>query len=169
MLTQDRLKELLTYNPDTGVFTRRIGVKGYAAGTQAGTCLRNGYSCLGVDGKLFYAHRLAFLYMTGEQAAAQVDHINGDRTDNRWTNLRLATASENHENLGGAKSHNRLGFLGVTFHKETGKYRARIKRQGVITGLGLHATPELAHAAYLRGKAEIHTHHDRLIERKNNA
>lgn len=89
MLTQERLKELLTYEPATGVFRwrERRGNQGggcVAPGDEAGSVYKNGYRMIGVGGRRYGAHRLAFLYMTGAFPPAEVDHINGVPADNRW-------------------------------------------------------------------------------------
>lgn len=143
MLTQERLKELLRYNPDTGVFTR------IKTGKEAG-CLDGGYIVLNAGGKLHYAHRLAFLWMTGSLPPEYVDHINGVRSDNRWSNLRPATHAENCRN-----SRARKGLKGV-FPRSNGTYRARVTFNGKKYNIGTYKTPELAHAAYCEKASELH-------------
>lgn len=88
-LTAGRLKELLTYDPETGVFIWRGWRSGSAvAGSVAGSLHSDGYVCIKIGRCLYRAHRLAFLYMTGSRPIGQVDHINMNRADNRWCNLR---------------------------------------------------------------------------------
>lgn len=94
-LTQQRLKELLHYDPDTGVFTWLTGQR---AGLVAGSMYGFGYIMIKINQCRFCAHRLAFLYIDGEFPADDVDHINRIRDDNRWRNLRRATAKQNQEN-----------------------------------------------------------------------
>ena len=91
MLTQDKLKELITYNPDTGIFIRKNGAR-------AGTINNRNYERVSVSGINYLAHRLAFLYMTGEMPDEMVDHINGKTLDNRWCNLRKANKYQNAQN-----------------------------------------------------------------------
>lgn len=96
MLTAERLRELVHYEPSTGVFTRLVRLSNRAKLGPAAMALgTDGYLYLTVNGKRQAAHRLAWLYMTGEQPAHQVTHINDDRQDNRWSNLRHVTKAEN--------------------------------------------------------------------------
>ena len=112
-LNQSRLKELLAYDPDTGVFTRLVkSNRNVRIGAVAGTCDSKGYGQISVDGKLYRAHRLAWLWMTGAWPVAQLDHRNGVRHDNRWENLREATNGENNQNAA-IRSNNTSGFMGV--------------------------------------------------------
>lgn len=155
MLTQARLKELLDYDQKSGLFTwkvkpcRRI-VKGSIAG-----CLRNdGYVVIGFDGQSYLAHRLAWCWVTGEIPDIEVDHINGNRADNKFDNLRLATRSENLQNLRFGSRY-KTG-LGVSWCKREGKFRACIKLNGVYKSLGYYDTENLAQQAYLSAKAKLH-------------
>lgn len=161
-LTQSRLKELLHYDPKTGVFIWKISRGKRKAGSVAGGFSSYGYVEIRIDTVSYKAHRLAFLFVTGE-IPVEVDHINGVRTDNKWVNLRSCTTGENKQNLGGAKSNSKTGLLGSSFHKSSGKYRAAICVDRVITEIGYFATAELAHEAYLKAKAKLHTHNERMV------
>ena len=100
MLTQERLKQLLNYDPETGIFTRIISVSSNALkGDIAGWINGHGYRQLSIDYKKYDCHRLAFLYMLGKLPNEEVDHINHIRSDNRWINLREVTRHENKKNL----------------------------------------------------------------------
>lgn len=155
MITQERLKELLHYDPETGVFTWRIRTSNRVkVGDVAGSAAAYGYLEIGIDGVTAKSHRLAFLYMTGEWPEHDVDHINGIRTDNRWANLRTATRSQNLQNLRAAKSNSKTGLLGVSPYN--GTFRASIKHNGKQITLGRFSCPHAAHAAYLKAKAELH-------------
>lgn len=103
---------------------------------------------IGIDGTRYLAHRLAFLYMTGAWPDCDVDHINLDRADNRWGNLRQATRSQNMAN-GKLRSSNTSGFKGVTWVSRLSKWRAEIVKDGRKKAIGHFATPECAHAAYM--------------------
>jgi hypothetical protein len=157
MLTADRLRELYNYDPETGIFTHRKSRRGRStkAGRVAG-CSSNshGRQTVGADGKVYLAYRLAWLYVTGQWPASDVDHINGDKSDNRFSNLRLATVSQN---LANAKKPvtNTSGYKGVSWNKNAKKWRSMIKRDGKVTHLGYFETPEAAHAAYMNKAREF--------------
>lgn len=144
-----RICELFDYNPNTGLFIRKTTIpNGRAlAGSVAGTLNGHGYISIKIDLRFHAAHRLAWLYMTGRIPKHQVDHINGIRTDNRFSNLREATNSQNQANAK-RPSHNTSGFKGVSFNKASGKWQANIRVNGRQIHLGSHKTPENAHRAY---------------------
>lgn len=141
-LTQERLLEVLNYNKHTGVFTR---VKD---GARAGSKDRHGYTLISVDGKRYTAGRLAFLWMLGEWPTYEAEHQDGDPGNNRWTNLRDATQTQNLQNKS-IQSNNSTGFKGVILHKP-GKWRARIKVNSKRIHLGLFTSAEAAHQAYVK-------------------
>ncbi len=117
ILTQEHLKEILYYEPDSGLFTWLRGNKKIRMGAIAGTINNKGYIIIGINGRKYQAHRLAFLYINGEFPPDQVDHINRKRTDNRWSNIRHADRKIN--------SHNRsdnAAFIGVNWHKRKMKW-----------------------------------------------
>ena len=157
-LTAQRLRELFDYDPMVGSFVRRIAVGRHGrhrAGTIAGVETR-GYISICVDRTRFFAHRLAWLYMTGEWPANMLDHINCNRSDNRFHNLRLADPAVNSQNQRSPRSDNTSGFLGVTFDKGTKRWRAKLKANGRYHHLGGFDTPEEAHAAYIEAKRRLH-------------
>ena len=157
-LTQSHLKELLHYDPDTGVFTRKVTRSGRAkAGDVAGFTV-HGYRGIMIAKKNYRCHRLAFLYMTGRFPEAQIDHINGNRSDNRWINLRQANNAENMRNRG-RQSNNTSGFKGVnkkTDHARKNPWRATIHLNGKSKSIGHFKTPEEAYAAYSTAADKIH-------------
>lgn len=151
-LSVERLREVLDYDPTTGEFRWRRGrYKGIA-----GAVMKLGYRTISVGGGRFYAHRLAWFYVHGAWPPDQVDHLNGDRDDNRLSNLRLATNKQNIENRHRVRSDSRSGLRGVQIHKQTGRWRARIKVAGRYRHLGLFDSPEEASRAYLAAKQELH-------------
>lgn len=153
-VTSERLRELFTYNPDTGLFVRNIDCGGCKAGAAAGTTSKvHGYVFISIDYQGYRAHRLAWFYMTGEwpPVGYEPDHVNGCRADNRFANLRLATRSQNTANAR-LMCTNTSGYRGVHFHKEVGRWCAMIN----ATYLGLFDTPEEAHEAYCAAAKVIH-------------
>lgn len=155
-ITAESLKNAFDYDPETGVFKwkRRSGKRGIP-GRVAGTVDFSGYVVLTINKKRHKAHRMAFLYMTGELPAVAVDHINGVKTDNRFANLRQADWSQNQHNRC-RQSNNKSGFMGVSMDSASGLWRAGIRANGKARNLGGYETPEAAHQAYLAAKAVLH-------------
>jgi hypothetical protein len=156
-LTAERLRDLVHYDPETGIFTHRVGRKG--AGTYAGGIAgrlepKHGYRRIGIDGHRFRANRLAWLYMTGVWPDRLIDHANGNPSDDRFSNLRLATSSQNGANCR-KPTHNASGFKGVNWHAKAGKWRAYIKNKGKPVHIGYFASAEAAHAAYMEKAREL--------------
>lgn len=158
LLTAERLRELLSYDCDTGEFRwRKSTTNSVRVGAAAGRSGPKGYRLIKIDCRTWLAHRLAWLYVHGRWPASQIDHINGDKADNRLANLREATAAENQHNKFRAQANNRTsGLLGVCWHKRDRRWVAQIKVGGKVRHIGLFATPEAAHDAYLKAKAELH-------------
>jgi hypothetical protein len=155
--TAERVREMFHYDPETGVFTRRVSVANVKAGTPAGRLNKNdGYIQLMLDYKKYRAHRLIWLYVYGEWPTHTIDHINGDRSDNRIANLRDVDCATNNQNKHRPGTRNTSGFLGATFCNTKGKWRAQITVGRRLKFLGHHATPELAHEAYVAAKRILH-------------
>lgn len=153
-LTAERLRELLNYDPETGVFTRRVTRRRWKAGTSIGWLMNTGYVAIVVDSRQYLAHRLAWLYMTGAWPVKYIDHLDCTRTNNRYANLREADHYINQQNQRAPKSHNQCGYLGVVKHGS--RYRAKLSVNGAVFLLGTADTPEEAHELYKAGKAKMH-------------
>jgi hypothetical protein len=155
-LTAERLREMVLYDRETGAFTWKTSRPGptRAAGQVAGS-LSHGYIAISIDGVIHKAHRLAFLYELGA-IPELVDHIDGDRANNRWSNLRAATLHINAQNRRKPQRNNSTGFMGVSVHAKTGRFRAVIRFAGRRHSLGLYDTPEAAGNAYLAAKRANH-------------
>jgi hypothetical protein len=152
MLTLERLKETLEYNPETGHFIRIKPRSSVRVGDIAGyKC--NGYISIEIDRNPYRAHRLAWFYTHGEWPAEHIDHINGDKMDNRLCNLREATRSQNMMNSKVQKS-NTSGLKGA--YKRGRGYVSTIRMGGEEVYLGFFKTPEEAHAAYCKAADEHH-------------
>jgi hypothetical protein len=149
ILTQEKLRELLNYDPATGVFTRRVSTSNAVKiGDEAGWIDGHGYVCISLLNITWKAHRLAWLWMTGDWPENDVDHENTNRSDNRWLNLREGTRSQNLANSGKRPS-NTSGLKGVSFHKQSQKWRATISSGDKQIYLGLYDCKAAAHFAYL--------------------
>lgn len=149
MLTQDQLKQKVSYNPDTGVFTW-LGANGRRAdqaGQVAGNKSPAGYVRITINQRSFMAHKLAWLYMTGELPPGIVDHRNMVKDDNRWANLRLASKSENGAN---SRPRGTSGLKGAYWSKQINRWYSRVGKKY----LGTFDTAEQAHAAYVKAAKE---------------
>lgn len=155
MLTVARLREVLDYDPDTGVFRWRVslnarGPVGAVAGSLRGD---RPYRVIRIDGGRHYAHRLAWLYVTGAWPKTELDHVNCDCSDNRFGNLRLATRAQNNANMrkrpGGTS-----GFKGVSWNTREEVWIAQISISNQTRYLGRYKTEQDAHAAYVKAATE---------------
>ena len=134
-LTQERLKQLLMYCPDTGDFYWIVSKSNIPAGSKAGSVNSSGYVSIMADKQRHYAHRLAFLYMLGRMPTHEVDHINGNPRDNRWINLREVPHSANLKNVK-LQSRNVSGQIGVIWDASRLKWKAQIRVNGKQINLG---------------------------------
>lgn len=156
-LTAARLRELLHYDPETGVFTRLTrSAWNVVRGSNAGTVTRQGYIQISVDGRSYLAHRLAILFVRGEFPECEVDHIDGVKSNNALLNIRCVDLFVNHQNIRSAHKDNKTGFLGVSFRKDVGKFSANIYSNSRNVPLGWFETPQEAHAAYVEAKRRLH-------------
>lgn len=157
ILTADRLRELLRYEPSSGQFIVVKQRRKHRVGGVAGYVRPDGYIGMMIDRRSYLGHRLAWLYMHGEWPEKLLDHIDGIRANNKWSNLRLATYSLNQQNQKGARGNNKAsGLLGVVRQKEIGRWGARICIHGKRTWLGVFPSPTLAQEAYLSAKRNLH-------------
>jgi len=149
MLTQKYLKSILHYDKEIGVFTwlKPSYQKQSFIGKTAGTISAVGYIAIGIDAKIYSGHRLAFLYMTGEMPT-EVDHINRDPSDNRWSNLRSVTKSQNSLNRK-MRPDNTSGYRGVVWHKRVNQWQARINVDGNRKHLGYFTCKHHAFCEYV--------------------
>jgi len=149
-IAPEDVRSVLDYEPETGVFRWRFRDDNPAfsrrhAGKVAGSIARNGYVEIPINGKQRRAHRLAFLVMAGYLPTSDIDHIDGDRRNNAWRNLRLATRAQNLWNM---RSKASSGFKGVRYHARAKRWVAEIRKGKGPRYIGLFDTPEEAHAAY---------------------
>ena len=154
--TQAQLCCLLRYDPETGDFYNLIHRPRSRSGpgSKAGWTNAAGYRLARIKGSDYLQHRLAFVYMTGA-APSEIDHIDGNPSNNRWNNLRPATRSQNNANAK-RQSNNTSGYKGVSFSKQKGLFRAVVKFKGKQHHCGFFASAKIAHMAYLRRSKELH-------------
>ena len=154
MITPERLREVLQYDAETGEFTWKVSCRNSCKPGRVAGRIHKGYRQICVGRRLYFAHRLAWLYQTGEWPKHQIDHINGVSSDNRFCNLREATNRQNQRNRRQLQS-NTSGFKGVTRTKG-GRWQAQIGANGRSNYLGLFATPEEAYAKYCDAAERLH-------------
>lgn len=151
--TPARIREYLNYDPVTGLLTHVKRPGRLRRGEPATKVDSHGYLKVTIDKRSYKAHRVVWAHVHGEWPAAEIDHINGDRADNRLVNLRLAVHSENGQNRRKA-SNNRSGITGVS--RKGKRWRAQIGAAGKKVHLGVFDSPEEAAAAYADAKRELH-------------
>jgi HNH endonuclease len=152
LLTLERLRELLIYDAQTGVFTRRIPVPGRRAGTFVGGKGADGYLWATVDGRNFIQHRLAWFYSYGKWPEGLLDHINRNRADNRLSNLREATGTQNAVNRSARNGRTLKGITQIA----SGKWQAQIQIGSRYVYLGIYETAEEAAQVFHSKAVEIH-------------
>jgi hypothetical protein len=149
MLTQRQLKERLSYDPETGQFTWLIAPSNnVVAGSIAGSIMED-YRSIRVYGTPYKAHRLAWLYMTGEWPTCQIDHKDRNGLNNKWENLRLSTFGQNRANSK-VRCDSQSGVKGVRWYASANKWSAQIRHKGKNVNLGYFETLDEAHLAYIR-------------------
>jgi len=154
----DELRKLICYDPLTGVFVWSKKVGRHSEGKAAGWVHSRGYLCITINRCKVYAHRLAFILMKGCRPEADIDHINGIRTDNRWVNLRSVDRRTNLENR--TSLHNESsasGLLGVHWCNQKQAWHAEIKTHSKKRHIGFFQDKNKAQEAYLQVKREIHS------------
>lgn len=157
MLQHEQARARFAYQPETGIFTRKQDARHLRAGSVVTGTLSHGYVRIWIDGKQVSAHRLAWLWMTGHWPTQDIDHVDGNRSNNAWWNLRQVDRSTNLENIRAPKSNNRsTGLLGAYRSPSPGRFVSRIKVRGVNRNLGSFATAIEAHEAYIAAKRELH-------------
>jgi len=154
-LNQELLKELVDYNPDTGVFAWKKIRRGVSCNKKVGTVKPNGYIVVLINRKLYRLHRLAWLYMTGKWPDNEIDHINGNRADNRFCNIRQATKAENNWNKKVRKD-STTGIKNVLYYPNYQTYYVKITANNVSHSFGPFKTKDEAASVAKEKRIEIH-------------
>lgn len=153
MITQERLKELFDYDPATGWFTNRLSRKRSTIGGRAGSPTGHGYRKLTIDYEKYYEHHLVWLYVYGVWPR-ELDHKDGDRSNNAIENLRLATRSQN--NFNAKRKTGESGLTGAYLDKRTTRWYSKIQLGGQVMYLGTFKSAMEAHEAFM---AAVLYHH----------
>lgn len=156
MLTQDDVKTVLSYDSETGIFRWLIPNRKIKVGDVAGHKQSKGYLAIWLHGQKYLLHRIAFIYMTGGFPKNQVDHINRNKLDNSWANLRDVSGSANLMNTPETWAHSSSGQKGVTWYPRYQAWQAQIKVKGIMKYIGRFTSYPEAVAA--RKRAEIRYH-----------
>ncbi len=153
----DYIRSILSYDRETGIFRwKEFRSASAQKGNVAGCVKSNGRRVIRILGRLEFCNRLAWIYETGVQPQGEIDHIDGNPSNDAFSNLRDVTHSQNLQNQKRPKSNNKLGILGVHFQKDRGKYLAQIKVDGKNFHLGRFVSPEDAEIAYKNAKRLMH-------------
>jgi hypothetical protein len=156
--TAEEVRALLDYDPATGLFRwRESNSNRVRVGDVAGCPNGRGYTFIGLAGKRHRAHRLAWLWVHGTWPAGDIDHRDGQRSNNALANLREVTIAENRQNVAKQRRPTSSRYIGVSWAKREGRWEAYINHGGKQQPLGYFPTEELAYAAYLAAKAQLHT------------
>jgi hypothetical protein len=151
------LSERLQYDPQTGALTWRLRPNGrVAANTQAGCIASTGYRVIRIDGRQWKAHRLVWLIVHGEEPAGDLDHVDGNRLNNRIENLREASDLDNAQNRRRANCNSATGLLGVSAPARRPVFHAVIRAAGKKIHIGTYQSADQAHTAYLTAKRLLH-------------
>lgn len=164
-ITHEEVVAALNYDPSTGVLSWNGARRGLSKNPfdNRTPSKKDGYLRIGFNGNRLLVHRVIWFYMTGVWPV-EVDHINGLRHDNRWVNLREVTRAKNLQNIPPINPRNKsTGLVGSSFSERYGKFRSYIVVGRKQKSLGFFDTAEEAHSAYLKAKATMHTHNERMF------
>lgn len=154
--SREELVQHLSYSPDTGEFWWLSSGKGRLLDRPAGCNSSNGYVRIYLYGRMHQAHRLAWLYMTGEWPEKMIDHVNGDKLDNRWENLRHVQRFVNGQNRKRANKNSSSGLLGAHKHGNDRRWTSSISTPNGVKFLGFFESANDAHKAYVLAKRKEH-------------
>lgn len=156
MTAEEYIKERISYDHESGIIYRRMKTRNKPVTTQSA----DGYVVIGICGKQYRAHRVAWYIYYGFWPESDIDHVNCIKTDNRIENLRICNDSQNQCNK--TKSRGTSRYKGVDLHKASGLWRARIRKNYKVRELGYFHTEEEAAAAYAKAARKFHGEFARL-------
>jgi hypothetical protein len=156
-ITAEVIREFLEYIPEAGTLLQKKARPKVKVGAIAGVVTPYGYRYIQLSGKKYAAHRLVWLIETGAMPEGELDHIDGNKLNNKFSNLRVVTRKQNCENKG-AQRNNQLGLRGVSYNTRLKKYVAQIQHHGKNKYLGVFSDPQAARAAYILAERELFTH-----------
>ena len=160
--SQSELRSMLEYDPITGIVTWKEGRSNVFKGKIAGCLHSSGYKVMTFNSKTHKLHRIIWVYLFGHiPEGFYLDHINGNKIDNRLENFRLVTANQNQQNRPAPKNSS-SGYRGVSWHKKVNKWMSRICHNRKRITIGFFDSAEEAYAAYKKEANKLFTHHDRL-------
>lgn len=154
LVSCEELHEQLSYDPETGITKWKKRRRGRRFNTEVGYLHPNGYMTVKINYREHRLHRIIWVLMTGDWVESEIDHIDNNRSNNKWNNLRLSDRQLNGQNLKTAHKDARSKYLGVCF--DSGKWRANISVNHKAYFLGHFDTEIEAHEAYLKAKRELH-------------
>lgn len=154
-ITKEQVLEVLRFDPATGQFFWKVRTGRSIRGSEAGCVRKNGYRSLNINGQRYYCHRLAWLVTHGCMPKNSIDHIDGNRTNNRPGNLRDVTHLLNIHNQQKDRPNNTTGYKGVTWSKRYKKFIAQIMVNRKNFRLGCFDDPKLASEAYWKAKEHL--------------
>jgi hypothetical protein len=157
-ITLEYINEYLTYDSLSGNLYQRKKRPKIQVGALAGALTGKGYRYIQLNGKKYPAHHIVWLLETGELPKKQIDHIDGDKLNNNFLNLREVTNKQNTENRGKQKN-NKTGYKGVSFNNRLQKYVSQIQHNNQPIYIGVYATAYEAHLAYEKKAKELFTHY----------
>ena len=159
MITHKEVTELVQYCPDTGIFTWKTKTcRKVVPGKSAGSKNANGYIQIKLNKQFYYGHRLAWFFVHHEWPTEEIDHVNGDPSDNRLCNLRQATSAQNKQNRQ-ARKDCKSGIRGVYLRKDTQKWKAELRHNKKLISLGSFNTLDEAAMARKVAEMQLFTHH----------
>ncbi len=155
-ISQSEIMRLVNYDPNTGIFSWASSRVGCKKGEIVGNISPTGYVRIGLNRTSYLAHRIAWVYMTGKWPVYDIDHIDGNPSNNKFENLRDVSTGTNVQNVKGARSDSKTKLLGVDMHKRDNLYRARIMVDGKRKTLGYFKNMDEAYSVYLEAKRMLH-------------